>query len=320
MDYKKFLPLIGIILLLYILATMDLSGIAQIFLSLNPLFVFASLFTIFPVLLLVNVQWQLLLKKQHINVRFFSSFKNIFIGFFYGFITPAGIGSYLRAIYLKKESNAPIPKCVSNIVTLSTIDILTLLLWGAIATLFVSRRYPYLLIAIILIFCFFLFLLVFFLRKRTSYFLFSRIIKTRVFQVLQKTIDDPLESFYEDLPRFRDLLLPAILSFCGWFFFYAEFYVISRFFSVDVPFWSVIFIYAIANVIATIPISIYGLGTREATLLSLFSLYPVLPVTVVSLSLYWFVITMLLASIIGAIITLLEHKKEKTHRLNTAVS
>jgi uncharacterized membrane protein YbhN (UPF0104 family) len=90
---------------------------------------------------------------------------------------------------------------------------------------------------------------------------------------------------------------------------FSEFYLISRFFSIDVPYIPVIFLIALANVVATLPVSIYGLGTREVTLLSLFSMFPVLPVNVISLSLFWFVITWLFPSVIGAIITVFESKK-----------
>jgi hypothetical protein len=43
-------------------------------------------------------------------------------------------------------------------------------------------------------------------------------------------------------------------------------------------------------VIASIPISIYGLGTREAALITIFSFFDVIPENVVILSLFWFVI------------------------------
>ena len=63
---------------------------------------------------------------------------------------------------------------------------------------------------------------------------------------------------------------------------------------------------AIANVIASLPITIYGLGTREIAMISLFSIFNVSPEKIVSLSLFWFVIIWLLPSIIGAAITVKE--------------
>ena len=64
----------------------------------------------------------------------------------------------------------------------------------------------------------------------------------------------------------------------------------------------------IANVVASLPITLYGLGTREISMISLFSIYNITPEKIVSLSLFWFVIIWLLPSIIGAAITLKETK------------
>jgi len=311
MNLKKFLPLIGIIILVFLITRFDGASIINIFLSLNPFFVIVSFFAILPVLFLENTEWQILLKRQKISVGFFYSMKNMFIGYFYGFITPGGFGAYIRALYLKHESDAPLPKCMSNIIMVNTIDYLSLLLFGAVGALFISGRYPYLFLTIFLVFLVILFLFLFFLQKQKSQRFFNKIIRSRVFQLLQERLDDPLESFYEDLPRFRDIVLPFCISLLGWLVSFSEFYLIARIFSIDVPYLSIIFLIAIANVVATLPISIYGLGTREVTLLTLFSIFPVVPASVISLSLFWFVITWLFPSIVGAFIALFDSKKIK---------
>ena len=116
MRIKKILPVVGIIVLIVIFTTLDLRKIYDIFYSINPLYSLICFFAIIPILLLVNVEWQILLKKQKIKVDFLYSLKNIFIGYFYGFITPGGIGAYTRSLYLQEESKTPLPKCLSNII------------------------------------------------------------------------------------------------------------------------------------------------------------------------------------------------------------
>jgi uncharacterized membrane protein YbhN (UPF0104 family) len=66
---------------------------------------------------------------------------------------------------------------------------------------------------------------------------------------------------------------------------------------------------AITSSIAVIPISIYGLGTRDATLVALFSLYNIPPENSISFTLFWFTVFFVTPSIIGAFITILENKK-----------
>lgn len=308
-DFKKLLPIIGIIILLFIIVNIDLETIAQIFFELDPLLAFISIFAIFPIILMINVQWQFLLRKQKIHARFSYTIKNIFIGYFYGFVTPGGFGGYLRALYLKYETKEPLPKCLGNIIIFNSIDFITLLILGAIGALVLSSVFPLLFYFIIGVLLLAIFLLLFFLKKDRSYATFTRIVESRVFSIIKNRLDDPIDSFYEDLPKLRDLSIPFILSFASWLLQFIEFYLVAQLFNITVPLITLVLIVAVANVIGAIPISVYGLGTRDATLISLLSIYFIAPERIISLSLFWYVIIWFLPSIIGAGITLFESKK-----------
>ena len=54
---------------------------------------------------------------------------------------------------------------------------------------------------------------------------------------------------------------------------------------------------------------VYGLGTRDANLLSLFSIYIIVPERIISLSIFLYAIIWFFPSIIGAGITVVESKK-----------
>lgn len=309
MDVKKLLPIIGIIILVYIISTLDLSTIVDIFLEIDIKYSLLSLFAIIPIVLSSNIQWQILLKKQKITVSFSGSLKNIFIGYFYGFITPGGFGAYIRAWYLKYDSKAPLPKCVSNIITFNTIDYITLLLLGAIGALLLSGQFPNLFLPIIIVLIIVLSLFVFFLKKEKSKIVFTKLVQSKIFAALKDRIEDPIESFYENLPSFKDVLLPFFISIVGWIIRFSELYLISKLFEIQVPFLYFIFIIAVADVIATIPISIFGLGVREGSMITLFSIYSIIPEKILSLSLFWFALVWFFPSVIGAIITVFESKK-----------
>jgi uncharacterized protein (TIRG00374 family) len=231
------------------------------------------------------------------------------IGYFYGFVTPGGFGNYLRALYLKQESNAPLPKCISNIITFNTVDLITLFLLSSIGGLFLLGQYPYLIV--LSLFCLIMVIVVFtfFLRQKKSKQLFNRLLKTQIFQTIQRYINDPIETFYEDLPSFKDLRLPFLISFVGWVVFFTELFVIAQLFDIHVPFLTLFFMLAIAASIASVPISLYGLGTRDVALVGLLSIYNVPPENCISFTLLWFTIFWVTPSIIGAFITLLEHQR-----------
>jgi uncharacterized protein (TIRG00374 family) len=284
--------------------------------DINPLYFFLSFFAIVPLITMANIEWQMLLKKQKIFISSWYSLKNFFIGYFYGFISPGAVGGFTKAIYLHEESKVPLPKCFSNIIIFNVIDYIALLLFGAIGALFLSSRFPYLFIIISsFIVCLFI-LLLFVFKKKLSKVFFMKIIKNRIFANIKDRIENSIDTFYEDLPTFKDTLLPFILSFIGWGVKYFELYLIAQLFSINIPFWDFILILAVTDCIASIPISIYGLGTREATLITMFSMFNISREQIVSLSLFWFILIWLTPSVIGIFVTMHETKKITKFNLN----
>lgn len=314
MNIKKLLPIVGIIILIYLISTIDISSVISIFLNIPIVFAFLCLFAIVPILISTAIQWQMVLKKQKISVSFIYSIKNILIGYFYGFITPGGFGAYIRSIYLKDESKQPLPKCLSNIITFNTLDFLSLLTLGMIGSFLLISTIPYLFWIITIVLIVVASLFIFFLRKRKSKDLFTKMIKSNIFSVVQNKLEDSLETFYENLPSFKSLIAPFILSILGWILLFTEFYFISILFSINIPYIWFISIFSIAYVVASLPISIYGLGTREVSLISLFSLFEIPAANVLSFSLFCFVIIWILPSVAGAGITFFEHKKYATEK------
>jgi ubiquinone/menaquinone biosynthesis C-methylase UbiE len=160
------------------------------------------------------------------------------------------------------------------------------------------------------------FLLLFFLKKEKSKIVFTKLIQIKIFNAVKDKLTESFDSFYEDIPRLKDVLLPFCISIFGWIIKFTELFLISRLFSIDVPFVYFILIIAIANIVASIPISIYGLGTREAALITMFSIFNVLPEKILSLTLFWFVIIWLTPSSIGAFVTFFETKNFNTSSIN----
>ena len=133
----------------------------------------------------------------------------------------------------------------------------------------------------------------------------------KLFSSYKDKWDNHIDTVYEELPRVRDLIFPFFVAVVGWIVWFSEIYLISKLFGIDVPYHYFILIVAVANIIASMPISIYGLGTREIALIGLFSIYFISPEKIVSLSLFWFVLIWVFPSIIGAGVTIFESKNYK---------
>ena len=317
MNAKKLFPIIGIIILIYVLSTLDAKKIIDLFFSINPLYVFLSACSIIPIILFVNYEWQLILKKHKIHVSFWYSLKNIFIGYFYGFITPGGFGAYTRAIYLKDEAEQTLQKCVANILIFNTIDYLALLSLGVVGGFLLSSKIPNVFPIMLILFVFIILLVVFLIRKETGKVFFKRLLKSRLFNPYRGKWAAQIDALYEDIPSFKVLMFPFMIAIFGWIIWFSELYFISKLFNINILYFHFILIIAVANVMASIPISIYGLGTREISLIGLFSIFGVTRESVIAFSLFWFVIMWLVPSIIGAGITILEGKQNKTFKAKT---
>jgi len=309
MKFKKLLPIVGIIILVLIISTLDLEKIINIFSKINPVYSILSFFVIIPLLVSTTIEWQLLLKKQRINISYWYSIKNFLIGYFYGFITPGAIGAYTKSIYLSKESRVPLPKCISNIIIFNTIDFLGMLIVGAIGAIYLSSIYPNLFYVILLVIIIVIALFSFFFKEKRSRILFTKIIQSRIFAAVKDRMENSILSFYEDIPKFKDVILPLSISVFGWFLKYIMMFFIAKLFFIEIPFLYFIMILAVADVIASLPISIYGLGTREAALIPIFKLWDVQSEKIVSFSLFMFLIIWLTPSIIGSFVTFFETKK-----------
>jgi len=316
MKLKRLLPIIGIIILIVILASLDFEKIIDIFSNINPIYSFLSFFLFVPLILLASFEWQILLKKQKIKVGFPYRLKNILIGFFYGFITPGGVGVYTRCIYLSEESRVPLPKCISNIIIFNTVEFIAVLSIGAIGAIYLSSIFPNLIYVIIITIVIVIALFLFFFKHKRSRILFKKLVQLRIFSTLKDKLEDSIATFHEDLPRFQDVLVPYGISIFHWSLRYVLMFFIAKLFSIEIPFIYFIMIMAVSEVIVSIPVSIYALGTRELSLITMFKLWDISNEQIVSFSLFWFLIIWVTPSIIGAFVTFFETKKLDDFSLN----
>ncbi len=315
MEKKRFarnlVPFIGIIILLYVLYTNDIAEVARVFTKLQPTYILLALLVNVPILASVAIGWQLVLRKQKIFVSWMYTFKNIFIGYFYGFITPGGFGAYARALYLHSESKEPLPKCFANILIFNSIDFITLLFLGSLGGLVLSSIYPFLFLVIFTLLVTVILLFWFFLWKEKSHDFFTRLLELRMLRTIKQWFsEDVVTQLFADMPRFRSLILPFGISLAGWFIRWSAFYAIALWFDITVPYVYFILIVGLATVVAVMPVTIYGLGTRDAMMIgALGALFQTPGPQVLALTLFWFVIVLAVPSVIGAFITFCETKK-----------
>jgi hypothetical protein len=114
---------------------------------------------------------------------------------------------------------------------------------------------------------------------------------------IRKKIKVDFDSFYENLPKKRFLVIVFLVNIVTWINTYFITYLVGLSLGINLSFIYFLAILPLATIVAQIPITINGLGTREAVLIGLFSFFGIGAAKVFSMS----IITLIVASVLPAI-------------------
>jgi len=299
---KKFLPLIGIIIFIYLIYSLDIKEIGNAFLLINPLFLACSLLLTIPRIFIRNSAWQLIQKEQKITIPFFTSLKIFLIGYFYGTITPGYIGQLMRVPYMKEETEEPYGKLFVNTMIETIIHTLTLYGMMFFGALLVISTLPSLFILTVTWVSILGIILFFFLKKERGEKFFFTLVYYLTPHSIKKYLHQFVDTFYFDFPQIKRLIVPLLLGLCTWIIIFTQNYLIVFGMGLDIPYFSFLLLFPVANVAGFIPISFAGLGTRELTAVFLFSTIFAIPeAQVFVFSLVGFIITDVITGFIGFI-------------------
>jgi len=145
------------------------------------------------------------------------------------------------------------------------------------------------------------------LDKKRSKFLLRIFYKKLIPKKIKERIKKGFHSFYEDMPKKRYFILFFLLNLINWIISYTVVFFIGLSLGIDISFFYFLAILPIGTFVSLIPITINGLGTREAMLITLFSLFNINATKVFSMS----ILSLFFAGVIPAIIAIFLIFKEK---------
>lgn len=299
MKIRNLIPIIGVILLIYIIIDIGLENIVHSLLLISPIYFFIALFLIIPRVLLAAYKWLIICRKQKMDFHLFYIIKIFLINVFYGFITPASIGGFISIYYIKKKANVKWEKSITNSLLDGSTELIAGLSLALIGSIILIEHYPSIFPTILFVFLLNTILFIILLNKEKGELLFRVLIRRFIPEKLKTKVDESIEAFYEDIPRLKDLIIPLILEYVVWIIMGAQVYIIALGFSINIPFYQFILIYMISFIAGIIPISIGGLGVREGTLVLLLLKFDVAPDVSFVISLIGYLLTNLIPGIIG---------------------
>ena len=305
MKIKKYLPIIGIVIFLYILFKLNISNVLKEISHANFFFILlASCFILFS-WITTTLKWFIIAKRQKIDVPFYYAFKINLISIFYGFITPSRIGSIIRIDYLKKFNKNRLGKGISNYILEKFLDIGSLFFLVLISS-FVLKKilsinyFHYALFGLVIFLVFFLI----FRDRETSKKMLRIFYVKFVPEKIKNRFRESFYSFYEDMPEKRYFVLFFFFSIINWIVLYSILYFIGLAIGINISFFYFLLFMPIVTIIGQIPITINGLGTKEAAMISLFGLLGVSATKIFSMSLINLVLNGIIPAIIGMLLTL----------------
>jgi hypothetical protein len=298
MKWKKYLPVFGILLFIYILVKIDLQAVLSEIQNTNIYFLLIAVFLVFIMMLSETIKWFTIARFQNIKIPFSEAFKINMIDNYYGFITPSKVGSVIRAEYLRKYTEGHFGKGLFNFIIDKVMDLSAIIFIAIIFSYNFKDKLDLPIGFFTALFLFFVFGTLFFLKKERSEVILRIIYRKLVPNRFRDQAKSSFESFYDHVPKKRYFILFFLLNLFNWIINYTLAYSVGLSLGIDLPFIYYLSIFPLATLVSLIPISVAGLGTREATLISLFGLFGIAATKVFSMS----IISLLIAGIIPAII------------------
>lgn len=277
--------LIGIILLIFVITRVDLSSVASTITKVNLWYLALAIALNFPLIFFKAWRWQSLLKMQDVDYGFRQAFPAYLSGIYLGLVTPGRLGEFSRVLYLTNDKELSFGEAFSSVLVDRLCDIYMLVIvscFGFIAFSLAGEAKlaviaPLLLIAISILL----------LSRRIGKRLMRVLYKVKLFKRFERRINTSVDQFYWGVERLtgRKLVFPLLLTLAAYAIYFSQCYLLVLSANLSLSFFYVAICMAVASLVALIPISISGIGTRDATLIALFSLQNIAAESALSYSL-----------------------------------
>jgi len=302
------LPFVGLALFVYIVASTGLDRIAAVFAAADLKLLLLSPLFVLLIILLRGVRWRYLMRAVGIEYSLWRSMTVWTIGFFAASVTPAKAGDALRALYVQEDTGRTFGEAFLTVFIDRLWDLLLVLFLGVVSVLLFSRYYielPSIWIIVIatagIAMCIYL---------ATNRKLMRRMLKPVFGMLVPKKYKEMFSlnfhTFYDSLDvciRKPGVMAVAfLLTVVVWALVFALAWYITVVFGIDIDPRYMFLIMPIVTLVELLPISISGLGTRDATVIYFFSVIGVSSAAAVGFSIGYLLIGTYLTALTGFIL------------------
>ena len=264
---------IGIILLIILLISVDFSRLIDNIGSIRLKYLLFACAWLILIYVFKSLRWKLLLNSLSIRYSFVKCILVFASSNFIAFITPGRIGEIAKAFYLKEDHDVPFAKSFPTVIVDRLFDIYFLLafsFFGIIKFALYEQLgfYTYLFLGLILL------LPLIILYKPISLPVLKYVFSLRFFRSFQERFDRFSESFYDSVEKLINIrmIFTVLLTLLAYMVLFYIGYLLLKSMGIELDFLTIAIFVSVANVLSFIPISVSGIGTREASMVFLFAI------------------------------------------------
>lgn len=264
---------IGGLILAVILMRLDFNNLYAVLKKVNIYKFLIINLLLTPNLLLKSLRWKYILKFQSIYYSVKDAFLVYLSGIYAGLVTPGRLGEAARALYLKNDRNVPFGQGLATVVIDRLCDLYFLLLVGLFGIVIYCHFFNNWFFLGIM---FFLFVALPYIVMRQGVIvkLASIFADISYFKKYGLKLKFHSEGFYNTIKAINInlVIVLAIITLFSYLIHFWQCYLLFLLAGQDISFLTVMFFVSITTLVSMVPITLIGIGTREASLIYLFSL------------------------------------------------
>jgi glycosyltransferase 2 family protein len=295
--------LIGLAILVFILLKIDLKATFAVLADLHWGYLVLAIAANFPLFGLKAWRWREMLKMQGIDYPWKDAFLAFVAGLFLGLVTPGRVGEMSKALYLKQDQGVPASVGLANVLMDRLFDLYTIMVLGT-AGLIWFRLLPNWALGLILAATVATLLLPFILMsKRLASWGLTATRRLPVVRRYDARLTAAADRFQQGLRPLLTpkLIIPLLLTQVAYLLFFEQGQLLAQAVDLHVDFIYLAVCLSVAGVITLLPISISGLGTRDAVLIAMFAPLGIPASQTMAFSTIYFLTFYVMGGAIGAV-------------------
>lgn len=288
-EWKLLIKIIGPLLFIFVLIkVVDAPRVLELIRNSNPYYLLISL-GFFPLIIgIKTLRWMVICRHFDITLSYRGLYQINYVSWFLGSIPPGGLGVLAKIAYMKEDSQ-PVGQTLITLTLDKIFDVMGHLCFGMVGFVFLplaffKGAYVYLLVAVVLIF----FMIPLFLNKILDFLIWlARILFKDRYKNKLSELKTNLILFWSYSNRrsfFAIISLSLIINILR----ALVLYLLALSLMIPITFGMIFGARALIGMANIIPITINGLGTRDAILIMIFSLTGLAPESALALGLFAF--------------------------------